>query len=129
MRKVVKVIFVLIGLGWCTACEPTGQVKPNDLLAQEPMILVLKDICLVEARFQRRLSVPGINHGDLVFENYKIIFEGHNISMEQFKNSYAYYEESPELMQQMYDSVIVVLSKEESELKSKGDPNYPKMAH
>lgn len=129
MQKITRVVLVCLVFGMFTACETKDRVKPHDFIEQGAMVMVLKDICIVEARFQRRLSIPGMKHGDLVFENYKIIFETHDVSIDQFKSSYSYYEEFPELMQQMYDSVIVVLSKEESELKSTGDANHPKKAN
>ncbi|MFT6324937.1 MAG: hypothetical protein ACJAWO_002506 [Halieaceae bacterium] len=98
---------------------PETEVKPVDLIEQEQMVLVLKDICKVEARFQRRLSLHGKSNSDLVFENYKLVFEAHNLDMDRFKTSYAYYQDSPDVMQQLYDSVIVVLTKEQSELEAK----------
>ncbi len=117
MKRITSFLVVLLCTGWFTSCAPEGQAKPEGLIPEGEMVMVLKDISLVEARFQRRLSMPGIHPNELVFENYKMVFDSHNIDIEQFKKSYSYYEENPEIMRNMYDSVIIVLTKEESALK------------
>jgi hypothetical protein len=99
---------------------------PENLIAQEPMVEVLTDICKVEARFQRRLGTRGNNNSELVYHNYNVIFASHNIALSQFKSSYEYYQESPQKMQELYDSVIVHLTKEQTVLEEK-EPEVPKM--
>ena len=116
------IIFIFIGfLGIGTySCQAPEKPKPVDFIEEGDMVMILKDICKVEARFQRRLSIRGKNHSDLVFENYKLIFDEHNVSLDQFKTSYTYYQDSPEQMQNLYDSVIVILTKEQSVLEIEG---------
>ncbi len=129
MRLFTSFLVLLFCTGWFSACAPGGSSTPEGIIPVGEMVVVLKDISLVEARFQRRLGIPGINHGDLVFENYKVVFDSHNVTLNEFKTSYEYYSMEPEKMRLMYDSVIVLLSKEESELKGTSDPNYPQMTN
>lgn len=100
-----------------TSCTSEQIEKPENLIPEPQMIEILADICKVEARFQRRLSIRGKDNSELVLHNYNVIFNDHNISLTQFKTSFEYYEESPSAMQQIYDSVIVVLTKEEAVIK------------
>ena len=117
MNRFKSFLLLLLGMGWLNACAPEQQSMPEGVIPEGEMVMVLKDISLVEARFQRRLSIPGIHPNELVFENYKMVFDSHQVDIEQFIMSYAFYEQSPGIMREMYDSVIIVLSKEESALK------------
>jgi hypothetical protein len=107
----------LISSLYITSCTSDQIEEPKNLIPESQMIEVLTDICKVEARFQRRLSIRGKDNSELVLHNYSVIFNDHNVSLTQFKTSFEYYEESPNTMQQIYDSVIVKLTKEEAELK------------
>ncbi len=99
---------------------------PENLIDQDQMVEVLTDICKIEARFQRRLGTRGNNNSDLVYHNYNLIFDAHNIELTEFKTSYEYYQELPQQMQELYDSVIVHLTKEQSILEEI-EPDIPKM--
>lgn len=102
-----------------TSCaSEKGPLPPENLLSESKMIDVLTEICKVEARFQRRLSIRHTTNSELVLHNYNIVFEEQNVSIESFKNSYQYYEESAETMQHMYDSVIVRLTQQEINYKN-----------
>ena len=99
-------------------------IIPDDLIPETEMINVLTDVCKVEARFQRRITIKDLNNVDVVAHNYTIVFETHNISLQQFKDSYSYYETNPQKMQEIFDKVIIKLTEEESKLKEKeGEKN------
>jgi hypothetical protein len=120
MRKYLSTLIVSILVLISVGCEEEVKTLPANLISEDKMILVLKDICKTEARFQRRLSLHGKSNSELVFENYKLVFDANEVTLDQFKDSYSYYENTPGTMQQMYDSVIVILTKEQSELESDG---------
>lgn len=103
-----------------TSCDNDQDIqKPENLIPEPQMIEVLADVCKVEGRFQRRLSIRGKDNSELVLQNYSVIFNAHNVTLPQFKSSYEYYENSPEKMQELYDSVIVILKEEKAVLKAK----------
>jgi len=111
-------IVILIFLG--TGCTDENAIpEPDNFIEETQMVNVLSDICKVEARFQRRLTLRNINISELTEHNYNLIFKDHKITLEQFKDSYRYYEENPQQMQQIYDSVIVHLTKEQALLNQK----------
>lgn len=118
IMKPIHVLFIGILFSLTYSCnnDQNGQ-KPEDLIPEPQMIEVLADICKVEARFQRRLSIRGKDNSELVLQNYNAIFNAHKVTLPQFKDSYEYYEDSPKKMQELYDSVIVILKKEEAILK------------
>lgn len=109
-------LFLVLLLVSCESKEERPQ--PANLLSENEMTDVLTEICKVEARFQRRLSIKNTTNAELVFHNYQVVFEQYDISIEEFKTSYQYYQESPQDMQNIYDSVIVKLTKQEAIYKS-----------
>jgi hypothetical protein len=118
--KIIKVIISLFILFSVASCHNEDEVAiPNDLIPEIEMINVLTDVCKVEARFQRRLTVKELNNVDMAAHNYTIVFKNHNISLIQFKDSYSYYENNPQKMQELFDQVIIQLTEEESQLKEK----------
>lgn len=120
--KIFISVFLLFSVVSCY--NENEVVAPDDLIPETKMINVLTDVCKVEARFQRRITIKDLNNVDLVAHNYTIVFENHNISMQQFKDSYAFYQTSPQKMQEIFDQVIVQLTEEESKLKeSEGEKN------
>ena len=116
--KNIKWIFGFLLMGWLTACGTEQEIPEPDNLIEEPeMVDVLGDVCKVEARFQRRLTVGKVNIDEMVEHNYRIVMEEHNITLTQFKDSYTYYEQDPSKLQQIFDSVIVHLTEEQSILE------------
>lgn len=118
MAFVTRFFLVFTFMVAVVSCAEEKIQPPADLIGEGEMIMILKDISKVEARFQRRLSLHGKHNNDLVFENYKVVFDEYQVSLDQFKSSYTYYQDSPEVIQQMYDSVIVELTKEQSQLEA-----------
>lgn len=106
---------LLVGNLFLVSCvEEEKNIPPTDLIQKQKMTEILADISKVEARFQRRLSVRGSNNEDMVSHNYKLVFDKHEVTMEQFKSSFEYYEQSPLEMQILFDSVLVHLTEEQA---------------
>lgn len=127
MRTKTAIIIGLLSTIFFIGCVEEEQIpQPENLIQQDSMVVILTDICKVEARFQRRLGTRGNNNSELVYHNYNVIFETHNIELTNFKSSYEYYQESPSKMQELYDSVIVHLTKEQTVLEEK-EPEVPQM--
>lgn len=118
-KKHIWVGLMALGLLFSVAScdEEEDYPRPDDLIEEPEMVNVLTDICKVEARFQRRLTIKNIKVNEMVEHNYRIVFEQHEVSLTQFKSSYAFYENEPEKLQQIYDSVIVHLTKEQVQLE------------
>lgn len=114
----IYIIGLFITLLTVSCSTQEDRPQPVNLLTESEMTDVLAEICKVEARFQRRLSIRNTTNAELVFHNYQIVFKQYEISEEEFKDSYQYYEESPEDLQNIYDSVLVKLTEQEAIYKS-----------
>lgn len=121
MKNIFIIIFLLLNVG-CGDVKSTTP-PPTNLIEMAQMEQVLRDMCKIEARFQRRLSIKNTKHIDMALANYAGVFNKHNITEKQFKASYDYYSNHPDQMQALYDSVIVNLTKEQAELKQAEQKN------
>lgn len=108
----------------CCACDYGHDLPSSNVINEGKMILILKDICLNEARFQRRMHPVGVNNSDLLYESYAYIFDYHQVSIMDFKNAYAKYADSPDEMQILYDSVITLLTQEQDKIDIGGAPKF-----
>lgn len=116
MKKYLFIIITLIA----TSCGQfnSGSRPPADVIPEEKMTTILAQICLVEARFQRRLTIKGASNEEMALENYVGIFNENDITSEEFKTSYNYYTEHPEILEKIYDQVIILLTEQQSVIKS-----------
>jgi hypothetical protein len=118
MKRIITYATGFLLLLFTLSCSTEEEIpKPENLIPEGQMANILKDICKIEARFQRRLSIKSTTNSELVYHNYNVIFEEHNVSLTDFKNSYEYYGKTPDKMGVIYDSAIVILTKEQSILE------------
>jgi len=82
---------------------------PSDILPREKMQAVLWDIMRADQFVSDYLvsKNPGINKNAETFKYYQQIFSLHKITEEQFKHSFDYYRDHPDLLKQVMDSINV----------------------
>jgi Domain of unknown function (DUF4296) len=116
MRK-TYISIILVSL-FFFSCNEKAEI-PSDVLSKDKMTLVLTDIGQVEAQIQS----SGLERNDstkkVAYGYYKSIFQKHKITPEQFRKSFDFYTAHLEMMDAMYDTVIVNLSKRAAEEASK----------
>lgn len=113
MNKVLYTVILLVTFA-VSGCKESEVIPPDDLIGKEQMIEILVDVCKIEARFQRRMSLNGRSPLEISTSNYAMVLDSHNVSLNQFRSSYEYYEHDPEQMREFFDEVIIVLKKEQS---------------
>jgi hypothetical protein len=100
MIRVVLIISTLVLLYSCKESTPSGVINPKKM--QE----ILWDILRADALSQQ--IVKNDSSKSLIDEKNKLsnkIFLIHNITEEQFKESYSYYVQHPDILQTMLDSL------------------------
>tara|TARA_R110002050_G_scaffold221441_1_gene357330 strand:- start:128980 stop:129375 length:396 start_codon:yes stop_codon:yes gene_type:complete len=118
VNKILIWAVLIIGLSLTSCGQEETKPAPDNLIDKQVMTEILADISKVEARFQRRLSVRGSNNDKMLSHNYEVVFEKYGVTMDQFKSSFEYYEQSPLEMQIMFDSVLVHLTEEQAVVES-----------
>ena len=117
--KMKKIFLLLILAGFFACRQPTKeQATPEDILPKEKMGNILIDIHLAELSIQV-VSSPEDSLKKAISHYYDTIFKIHHITDEDFFKSFNYYLQHPDLMDEIYQEMIIEMSKRESVLKSK----------
>ena len=108
-RFLLYIMFVLT----VSSCSDPVEIPP-DVLSQEKMAAILTDVQLVEAQIQMEQLERNDSTKAVVYGYYKYIFQKHKISPEQFKTSFMFYSNHLDMLEHVYDDVLVNLSKREA---------------
>jgi hypothetical protein len=111
MKKLIP--FLLILLAGCK--QPLPDI-PSDVLPTEKMVKIIADMHIADAVAETKKAQEGKDNVALTNEYYKQIYKIHNVSEEDFKRSYKFYEDNPGWMDQVYKGVITELSKKQAEV-------------
>jgi hypothetical protein len=95
------------------ACAPKKPKAPGDLLNQNQMSDVLSEMHIADAiaNGTKVGNQDSVNQAAINFNQY--ILTKHNISHEQFTESFNFYKQNPELMDSIYAEVLTKLSSRE----------------
>jgi hypothetical protein len=106
--------FILLLLAGCAADAPAD--RPDDVLDHDKFVLVMTDVQLLEATSRKKLIRDG-DPKERTAQFYKQLFDKHEITEEEFKRSYLWWNSEPELMVEVYEKVLENLSRLEEETK------------
>lgn len=117
MKRFLPILFFALALSFLGGCSGNSNEveKPENLIEREEMTHLLKQIQLVEAKYQRRLFTPKSEIKEKALEQYAHLLAREGVTLEQFKTSFMYYKQQPELLADMFNQVIEELSKEQAE--------------
>src|SRR5436190_14960235 len=111
---ILRIIFSMVLL----SCNQSDETIPGNVLQKEKMILVMTDVQIAEASILYQN-----NKGNIVEAKaknyYRFIFEKHHITEKQFRESFEFYSGRPELMDKLYEGVIIEISKRQAEQSNK----------
>lgn len=113
--KIKHIIFGLILL--ITACSKKKTEIPADILSMQDMKGVLTDVQLGQAAAGNSAMVDSALYNSK--EYFEFVLKNHNVSRDVFMKSLKFYSENPALLQEVYDSVIVDLSKIQSQSEAR----------
>lgn len=106
-------LFLLIALLF-TSCYSD---KPENLISEEDMVSILKEINLIEARRHKRIEDYGNEVNEATLKNYTALFKKYNLTDSAFLESYTYYQEHPAQLEEIYNTVMIELEEELSLLR------------
>jgi hypothetical protein len=110
-----KIVFIFLTC-FLFSCSDSDIIKiPDHILPAEKMAEVFEDLHLLEAIMNIHVGTPDkIKPGSAVIN----IYNKHQITKEQFEESYKFYTENPELLAEIYQLVLNNLSKLQAEVMS-----------
>ena len=100
-----------------SSCSSSVEI-PSDVLPKEKMIEVLTDVQQAEALIQFSALERNDSTRTIAYGYYKSVFEKNKITAEQFRKSFTFYANHLDMMDKMYEEVLVNLSKREAEINN-----------
>lgn len=115
-----KAIFIFTCLFLLACAEEKKESIPSTILPEQKMAAVMLDMHLLEAAMSLNTYRPDIiTKGDLAvtFD----VFDKHKITKAQYNESFEYYAQHPELLNEVYQLVLENLSKMQAEAMNRKD--------
>ena len=109
----MKKIFALATLALLFACSKKQITVPEDVIQKKDMQELLTDIHLAQSAATNSILSDSSIYSSSEYMNY--VFKTHNVSREKFLSSMKFYTENPEVLEEVYDSVITELSRIQAE--------------
>lgn len=135
--RYISLLFILL-LSACSGDEPEALKKPDDLIPEEKMVLVLTDVHMLEGALAVRSNSASemrnpVNPMNLRKDpsvvplpinpknalQYYDIFKKHEVTREQYEKTMSWYTSNPDQLNEIYDKVLVELTRRQSEEQSK----------
>ena len=88
----------------------TSDDAPEDLLPRDTFVQVLVDVQMIEAIYNQNM-IRNDNPRQRIARFYSETFEKHGVTREQFTATYAWYYRHPYEMMDVFDEVVLELSK------------------
>ena len=101
-----------------TACVDKVVDLPEGYLSKEEMVDIMVDIHLVEGARSGTLLLGDTNK---LPDYYARIYEKYGLTEAEFKTNFDWYTQHPQQLKEVYEEVIVELSKLEEEIRVKKD--------
>ncbi len=115
----IKKVFYIALCIILAACSAKTEVKiPDTILPKRKMAEVLIDVHLLEASMNLNIYNPDRTVIQEPTPGFDVL-KKNNITKRQFDESFGFYSEHPALLNELYDSVLVSLSKLQAEVMTK----------
>jgi hypothetical protein len=109
MKKVITSCLLLTLLVACTD-EMSGISKPNDVIPRDTMVMILKDMSLLESHIQAKY-IHVSRFQETMKRSGKKLLDGYHVSHDRFNRSMDYYGSRQEEMQSIYAEILDSLNR------------------
>jgi len=114
MARLFFSFIFLLALSSCYNVNTNNDAVPELLLSKSQMVEILTQIQLSEAGFN--IKGNRIRGKELKPKYYDKILDHNGITLDQLKENIDYYQNSPKIMEDIYESVLANLSKIQSDV-------------
>lgn len=116
-EKIIYSAIILFLLPAFVSCSKENSKKSGDLrLNEKQMTAIIKDVQVAEGIINYSRN-QGRNNDDNKNEYFDLIFKHHKITPEILRENVAFYSQTPEIMDRIYDNVVQQLKTEQDSLK------------
>lgn len=110
--KMKKILFFISAAFIIFSCMEKEISIPENILKQKEMSSLLTDIHIAQSAINNKIVIDSVNYSFNDYLNY--ILKQHKIKKEDFLSSLKFYSEHPDILQEVYDSVLISLSRMEA---------------
>lgn len=115
--KTIILFSLLIILNSCSS-EIKRMEKPLDLIPKDSMIIILKDLTLIESYIKDKQPINFYN-SESVIKSGEVVLKKYNLDTLRFGKSFDYYASFQKEIESIYSAIIDSVNKEALILKSK----------
>ena len=109
MMRIKYFTFLFLILMLVTACLKKNSISDKEFIPQDVLVEILTEIHLIDGITEDRKYYRKYNFNDSI-DLMTPVFEKYNITSEQFDSTIAEYSRYPELLDKVYDEVIMKLN-------------------
>lgn len=107
--------FIIFLIVLMAGCKPDKPGIPSGILPIDKMKLVMADMHIADAAASTKAQA-GLDEQMLTSEYYLQIYKNNGVSRDEFIESYKFYEENPQLFNELYDATLGEISRREAAL-------------
>ena len=107
----MKIISFILCVTFLSCGSPQKNI-PNEILSENILIDLLKDIHLAEAKFELHKTKGMENTKNELAHNYSSIYKKYEITVDDFDKTLDYYAQNPEKLEKIYTRVLEQLTKD-----------------
>ena len=112
LDKMKKIILFISSAFTISSCMEKEINIPEKILKQKEMSSILTDIHIAQSAVNNKIVTDSMNYTFNDYLNY--ILKQRKIKKEEFLSSLKFYSEHPDILQEVYDSVLTSLSRMEA---------------
>jgi len=119
MKKLIIALSVAFSLNACYNINKSEIIPPEKIIPKQELIEILTDLQLIEAGFT--MSENRIYVGKVKPKYYQAVLDKHDLTLGQLRENVNYYQATPKVMEEIYESVLANLSKIQSDVLIKAE--------
>lgn len=116
MNKTLILLFIGILLFSSCSLEQKEISIPDYVISQDSMVHILSDVHIQESMINQ-YSQEGRHMKMNPVKQYQLIFDKYKITKERYDTSYQFYLDNPVLLNKIYESVVIELTKKQAEIE------------
>ena len=111
----MKIIILLLSILLLACTAPKTEI-PTEILSETEFASILKEIHVAEAAFELNKSKGLENAKNTLANSYQSIYKKYDITDSTFSKSLEYYAKHPEILEEIYSTVLEQLTEDRSTL-------------